>query len=165
MEFIVLSLVPRTVGSCWQPINSGWKYVIIFHLLLQIHSAPFSQCLVWTLVDSSALWIQPVQKEEGHLEDGRTAKSEYLFHRLFPAKLLQIYPVPRSEKHLKKVSCCLNESLLWRLWKTACSLRQKPLWPSNLSLAFRKVRENLDKKMPMKAELLNAPHSTAEKFL
>ena len=98
MEFIVLSLVPRIVpGSCWQSINSGWKYVIIFHLLLQIHSAPFSQYLVWMSVDSFTLWIQPMQKEEGHLEDGRTTESEFLFHRLFPAKLLQIYPMPRSE--------------------------------------------------------------------
>ena len=48
-------------------------------------------------MDSFALWIQPVQKEEGLLKDGRTAKSEYQFHRLFSAKLLQIYPMPRSE--------------------------------------------------------------------
>ena len=41
--------------------------------------------------------IQPMQKGEGHLEDGRTAESEFLFHRLFPAKLLQIYFMPRSE--------------------------------------------------------------------
>ena len=62
------------------------------------------------------------------------------------------------------MSRCLNESLLWRLWKTAYSLHCKPLWPSNLSLAFRKVREDLGKKMSMRAELLNAPHSTAEKI-
>ena len=79
-------------------INKFWLKVC--HYLSFAPTDPLSPFFPVSSMDISGL-LCPLASAHAEPQyefgEGRTAKSEYLFHRLFPAKLPQIYPIPRSK--------------------------------------------------------------------